>query len=397
MATTTPAAASLPLVPTDEELSIREAVRGICAAFGKDYARRKYAAGEPPAEAWAALAEKGFVGANIPREWGGGGLGMSGLAVVGEEVAAAGIPTLMLVVSSAIGGSILQRHGTEEQNERWLRGIAAGTTKFAFAITEPDAGTNTHNIRTEVRRDGDRYLLTGQKVFISAVEEADHVLVIARLRGPDGTLGMPVLAVMDVDAPGFSREVIPMPYIGPDKQWTLFFEDVELQPDQLIGGESGGLGAVFDGLNPERIIAAAVSVGAGRRALEKACDYAREREVWGVPIGTHQALSHPLAKAKIELELAKVMMQKAAALFDAGGVGGVVVGEASNMAKYAAAEAAVHCVDQAIQVHGGNGLTLEYGVSDMWWGARLARIAPVSAEMILNYVAQHSLGLPRSY
>jgi alkylation response protein AidB-like acyl-CoA dehydrogenase len=205
---------------------------------------------------------------------------------------------------------------------------------------------------------------------------------------------MPVLAVMDVDAPGFTREVIPMPYIGPDKQWTLFFEDVELAPEQLIGGESGGLGAVFDGLNPERIIAAAISAGAGRRALEKACEYAREREVWGVPIGSHQALAHPLAKAKIELELAKVMMQKAAALFDAGAPG---AGEASNMAKYAAAEAAIHCVDQAIQTHGGNGVTLEYGISDMWWGVRLARIAPVSAEMILNYVAQHSLGLPRSY
>jgi hypothetical protein len=394
MATTHPDVAALPLVPTDEETSIREAVRGICAGFGKRYAREKYEAGEPPAEAWTALAEKGFVGANIPREWGGGGLGMTGLTIVGEEVAAAGIPTLMLVVSSAIGGSILARHGTEEQNERWLRGIAAGTTKFAFAITEPDAGTNTHNIRTEIKRSGDRYLLNGQKVFISAVEEASQVLVIARLRGDDGQLGMPVLAVMDVDAPGFSREVIPMPYIGPDRQWTLFFEDVELAPEQLIGGETGGLGAVFDGLNPERIIAASISVGAARRALEKACDYAREREVWGVPIGSHQALAHPLAKAKIEVELARLMMQKAAALFDAGAPG---AGEASNMAKYAAAEAAIHCVDQAIQTHGGNGVTLEYGISDMWWGVRLARIAPVSAEMILNYVAQHSLGLPRSY
>jgi alkylation response protein AidB-like acyl-CoA dehydrogenase len=392
--TTTPTVAALPLVPTDEETSIRESVRGICVGLGKGYARKKYNAGEPPSEAWEALAEKGFVGANIPREWGGGGLGMSGLAIVGEEVAAAGVPTLMLVVSSAIGGSILARHGTEEQNDRWLRGIAAGTTKFAFAITEPDAGTNSHNLRTEIRRDGDRYLLNGQKVFISAVEDADAVLVIARLRGSDGTLGMPVLAVVDVDAPGLTRDVIPMPYIGPDKQWQLFFEDVSLEPDRLIGGEAGGLGAVFDGLNPERIIAAAISVGAGRRALEKGCEYAREREVWGVPIGSHQALAHPLAKAKIELELSRLMMQKAAALFDAGAPG---AGEASNMAKYAAAEAAIHCVDQAIQTHGGNGVTLEYGISDMWWGVRLARIAPVSAEMILNYVAQHSLGLPRSY
>ncbi|MGZ4331139.1 MAG: acyl-CoA dehydrogenase family protein [Solirubrobacteraceae bacterium] len=390
----TAAIASLPLVPTAEEVSIRESVRGICAAFGNGYAREKYARGEPPTEAWNALAEKGFVGANIPQEWGGGGLGMRGLAVVGEEIAAAGIPTLMLVVSSAIAGSILARHGTGEQNERWLRGIAAGTTKLAFAITEPDAGTNSHNLRTEVRRDGDRYLLTGQKVFISAVEDADAVLVIARFRDAGGMLGLPCLCIVDVDAPGFTRDAIPMPYIGPDKQWQLYFENVALEPERLIGGETGGLAAVFDGLNPERIIAAAIGVGSGRRALEKACAYAREREVWGVPIGTHQGIAHPLAKAKIELELARLMTEKAAALFDAGAPG---AGETSNMAKYAAAEAAIHCVDQAIQTHGGNGVTLEYGVSDMWWPVRVMRVAPVSAEMILNYVAQHSLGLPRSY
>jgi len=390
----TAAIASLPLVPTVEEVSIRESVRGICAAFGNGYARERYARGEPPTEAWNALAEKGFVGANIPQEWGGGGLGMRGLAVVGEEVAVAGVPTLMLVVSSAIAGSILARHGSDEQNERWLRGIAAGTTKLAFAITEPDAGSNSHNLRTEVRRDGDRYLLTGQKVFISAVEDADAVLVIARFRDSGGTLGLPCLCIVDVDAPGFTRDSIPMPYIGPDKQWQLYFEDVTLEPERLIGGEAGGLAAVFDGLNPERIIAAAIAVGSGRRALEKACTYAREREVWGVPIGTHQGIAHPLAKAKIELELAHLMTEKAAALFDAGAPG---AGEASNMAKYAAAEAAIHCVDQAIQTHGGNGLTLEYGVSDMWWPVRVMRVAPVSVEMILNYVAQHSLGLPRSY
>jgi alkylation response protein AidB-like acyl-CoA dehydrogenase len=392
--TTADAIAALPLIPSEEELAIRASVRGICEGLGKRYAREIYEAGEPPTEAWRALAEKGFVGINIPRVWGGGGLGMSGLAIVGEEVAAAGVPTLMLVVSSAIGGSILARHGTEQQNERWLRGIAAGTTKFAFAITEPDAGTNTHNLRTEIKRDGDRYLLNGQKVFISAVEEATEVLVIARMRGSDGQLGMPVLAVMDVDAPGFSREVIPMPYLGADKQWTLFFEDVVLEPDRLIGGESGGLGAVFDGLNPERIIAAAISVGAGRRALEKACAYAREREVWGVPIGTHQALAHPLAKAKIELELARLMIQKACVLYDAGDPG---AGEAANMAKFAAAEAGVKCLDRAIQCHGGNGIAVEYGLTDLWWVVRLTQIAPVSREMVLNFVAEHSLRLPRSY
>jgi alkylation response protein AidB-like acyl-CoA dehydrogenase len=220
------------------------------------------------------------------------------------------------------------------------------------------------------------------------------VLVVARSRQPDGALGLPSLAIVDVDAPGFTREAIPMPYVGPDRQWQLFFDDVEVEEDRLIGGEGRGLGPVFDGLNPERIMGAAIACGAGRRALRRASEYANERNVWGVPIGAHQGIAHPLAEAKIELELARLMMQKAAALYDAGAPG---AGEASNMAKYAAAEAAIECVDRAIQAHGGNGFALEYGLSDMWWGVRLARTAPVSREMVLNYVAEHSLGLPKSY
>jgi alkylation response protein AidB-like acyl-CoA dehydrogenase len=293
-----------------------------------------------------------------------------------------------------MAGSILARHGTDDQNDRWLRGIAAGTTKLAFAITEPDAGTNSHNIRTEIRRDGDGYRLTGQKTYISAVEEADAILVVARFRREDGELGKPCLCIVDVDAEGMSRDAIAMPYLGADKQWQVFFEDIRLDEDRLVGGEEGGLGPVFDGLNPERVIIAALAVGTGRLALEKAVAYANERQVWNAPIGAHQAVAHPLAKAKVELELAKLMTQKAAVLFDAGSPS---AGEAANMAKYSAAEAAVHCVDAAIQTHGGNGLALEYGVSDLWWSARLMKIAPVSAEMILNHIAQHSLGLPRSY
>jgi alkylation response protein AidB-like acyl-CoA dehydrogenase len=394
MNATAPPTPSLPLVHSDEELHIRESVRGICSSFGARYARERHDAGEPPTELWDALAEKGFVGANISAEWGGGGLGMTGLQIVAEEMAAAGNGSLMLVVSSAIAGSILSRHGSDDQKERWLRGIAAGTTKLVFAITEPDAGTNSHNLLTELRRDGDGYRLRGQKTFISGVEDADAVLVVARFRRDDGELGAPCLCIVDIDAPGFTRDPIPMPYLGPEQQWTLFFEDVALDADRLVGGEEGGLAPVFDGLNPERIVIAALANGTARQALARASAYAREREVWGVPIGSHQAVAHPLAKAKIELELARLMTQKAAALFDAGSPG---AGEASNMAKYAAAEASIHCVDAAIQAHGGNGIALEYGLSDMWWFARLTRIAPVSAEMILNYVAQHSLGLPKSY
>jgi alkylation response protein AidB-like acyl-CoA dehydrogenase len=386
--------AVLPLVPTEEERQIRAAVRGICNDFPDDYSRTKHAAGEPPTELWDALAEKGYLGINLPEEWGGGGLGIAGLAAVGEEIYSAGKSLILIIVSPAIVGNILARHGSDAQNERWLRGIAAGTTKVAFAITEPDAGTNSHNLATSLDRRGDRFVLNGQKTYISGVEHADAVLVVARSRLPDGSLGLPALAIVDVDAPGFTRDPIPMPYLGPDRQWALFFDGVELEEERLIGGEGGGLGPVFDGLNPERIMGAAIGCGTGLRALAKASAYANERRVWSAPIGTHQGIAHPLAEAKVELELARLMTQKAAALYDAGAPG---AGEASNMAKYAAAEAAIHCVDRAIQTHGGNGFALEYGLSDMWWGARLIRTAPVSREMILNYVAEHSLGLPKSY
>jgi alkylation response protein AidB-like acyl-CoA dehydrogenase len=392
-ATSDAAAPALPIVPSDEEQMLRDTVRQICAGFGPDYTRRMVAEDEPPRELWDALASRGFLGVNLPEEYGGGGLGMSALAAVGEEISASGCSLLLIVVSPAIVGSILVRHGNEEQKDRWLRGIAAGTTKIAFAITEPGAGSNSHNLKTSARRANGSYVLRGEKTYISGVEDSDAILVVTRARDDDGNLGLPLLFIVDSDAPGLERQHIPTALRAPDKQWTLFFDDVEVSADRLVGAETGGLKAAFDGLNPERIMGAAVACGAGRRALAMAADYARERVVWQTPIGAHQGISHPLAQAKIELELARLMMQKAAALYDAG----APAGEASNMAKYAAAEASIRCVDQAIQTHGGNGFALEYGLTDMYWGVRLVRTAPVSREMILNYVAEHSLGLPRSY
>lgn len=392
---TTTATPSLELIPTDEETAIREAVAAICRRRGDRYARDCYERDEPPREVWRDLAEGGYVGIGAAPEWGGGGLGMAGLSVVVEESAANGVAGLMLVLSCSMAGTILERHGSQEQRERWLRGIIDGTVKLAFAITEPDAGSNSHNLRTRLVAQGDgSYLLRGQKTYISGVEDAEAVLIVARVQGADGTVGPPSLCIVDTDAPGFTREVIPMPYLGPEKQWTLYFDDVRVGADRLVGGEHSGLKVVFDALNPERITIAAMLCGTARLALQKAVAYANEREVWSTPIGAHQAVAHPLAKAKIELELARLMTQKAAVLFDAGAP---EAGEASNMAKYAAAEAATHAVDVAIQTHGGNGLSIEYGVSDLWWLTRLMRIAPVSEQMILNHVAHHSLGLPKSY
>jgi alkylation response protein AidB-like acyl-CoA dehydrogenase len=220
------------------------------------------------------------------------------------------------------------------------------------------------------------------------------MLVVTR-SGLDDRTGRARLSlfIVETDAPGLERQPMQVEVVLPEKQFVLFFDDVELSADHLVGAEGDGLRIVFQGLNPERILGAALLNGIGRYALERAAAYANERSVWGVPIGAHQGLAHPLAEAKIDVELARLMTSKAAWLFDNGGD----AGEASNMAKYAAAEAALAALDQAIQTHGGNGMATEFGLATLWGLARLLRIAPVSREMILNFVSQHSLGLPRSY
>jgi alkylation response protein AidB-like acyl-CoA dehydrogenase len=287
-----------------------------------------------------------------------------------------------------------------EQKQRWLPGIADGTSTMAFAITEPDAGTNTHKITTTARKDGDGWVLNGRKIWISGVDEADNVLVVARAedaRSKSGGPGKlkPNLFVVPTDAEGFEYNAIPMEIISPENQYQVFIDDVRLPADALVGDEDGGLVQLFAGLNPERIMAAAFSNGLARYALEKATAYAKEREVFGQPIGAHQAIAHPLAQSHIEIELARLMNQKAAALLDAGDE--MAAGEAANMAKYAAAEAACDVVDRAVQTHGGNGASQEYGMAGLLVATRVGRIAPVSREMILNFVSMHSLELPKSY
>ncbi len=236
--------------------------------------------------------------------------------------------------------------------------------------------------------------LRGTKHYISGADIADAAIVVART-GTDAATGRGRLSLflVPMDSPGIERTLIPVDVLTPERQFTVFFDDVVLGEDSLIGTEGDGLRQVFHGLNPERILSAAVCCGLGRYALESASAYATTREVWGVPIGSHQGIAHPLAEAAIGLELAITMTRQAAARFDAG----LDAAVAANCAKFAAAEAVARCVDQAIQVHGGNGLAQEYGLSDVWGLARLYRIAPVSQEMVLNFVAQRVLGLPRSY
>ncbi len=378
---------------SQEHGMLREAVRRIAGRFGHAYYVSEARRGGKAPELWDALAREGFLGVCLPEQYGGGGLGIAGLAIVCEEVSAQGSAPFLLVVSPGICGSILARFGTGEQKERWLPSIATGELKMAFAITEPDAGSNSHNLGTTATRHGDSWRIRGQKYFISGVDEAQAVLVVAKTGADERGRGRLSLFVVDTDAPGLEKTLIPVEMVSTDKQFTLFFDGVEVDGDRLVGVEGEGLRQVFAGLNPERIAGAAVANGLARYALEKASAYARQRQVWSVPIGAHQGLSHPLAKAKIEVELARLMTAKAAWLFDTG----QDAGEAANMAKYAAAEAALAALDQAIQTHGGNGLATEFGLADAWGLVRLLRIAPVSREMILNFVAERSLGLPRSY
>ena len=378
-----------------ERQALRKSVAALAANYGPDYYLEKARAGGHTDELWREAGQLGFIGVNLPEELGGGGAGMYELALVMEELSAGGCPLLMMVVSPAINGTIIAKFGTDEQKKRWVPGIADGSITMAFAITEPDAGSNSHRITTTARRDGSDWILSGQKVWISGLDQAQAVLVVSRTEEKKTGNLRPALFIVPTDTPGFTFTKIPMELTMPESQFQVFIDEVRLPADALVGAEDAAIAQLFAGLNPERIMGAASAVGMGRLALEKACDYVKTRQVWKTPIGAHQGIAHPLAQNHIELALARLMMQKAASLYDAGDDMGAA--EAANMAKYAAGEASTRAVDQAVQSMGGNGLSQEYGVAAMLVGSRLARIAPVSREMILNFIAQTSLGLPRSY
>ena len=375
-----------------EHRALRAAVAEIAQDFGPRYYAERAAERRPCTELWKTLGDAGFIGVNIPEAYGGGGGGLTELVLVCEELAAAGTPLLLLVVSAAISAEVITEFGTEEQRQTWLPGLASGTAKMVFAITEPDAGSNTHRLSTTAVRDGEDWVLNGSKSYISGVDEAEALLVVART-GQDERGAQLSLFIVPADAAGLDKRLLPVDLLLPERQFTLHFDQVRVGPGALVGEEGAGFRQVFHGLNPERITGAALAVGVARYALGAAARYANQRTVWSEPIGAHQGVSHPLAKAKIETELAALMTRQAAWQHDRG----LPAGESSNMAKYAAGEAAIAAVDAAIQTHGGNGLSAEYGLMPYWGLARLTRIAPINREMILNFVAQHSLGLPRSY
>jgi alkylation response protein AidB-like acyl-CoA dehydrogenase len=382
------------LAMSDEEKAIRNAVAGIAGSFGPGYYQQQVDDGGNCEQLWNALGDKGYLGVHLPERYGGGGLGLRELAMVVQETAVAGCPMQSMLFSPGVVGTILDRSANDEQKERWLPGVASGRTRLSFAITEPDAGSNAHRISTTATRHGDHYVINGQKVFITGMESAGWLMVVART-GVDEVSGRARLSVfmVETDAPGVSWTPIRTVMNQPDKSHQVFFDNVEVHADNLVGLEGKGLRVAFTGLNTERILTSSLCTGIGQYALNKATTYVNERRVWGQPIGAHQAVAHPLAAAHIHLQAAQLVTDRACELYDTG----AEVGELANMAKYLGAGAGLEAVDAAVAVHGGNGVTFEYQLATYFWVVRMLNMGPVSKEMILNFVAEHSLGLPRSY
>jgi len=378
----------------DHHPMLRDSVAKLVGSFGRSYFQDVVKRNVKPVELWNAMGEAGFLGVHISEEYGGGGSGLADYNVIVEEAAAQGCPMLSLVIGS-ICAPIIQAHCSEDLKKEWLPGLASGKKRMSFAITEPNAGTNTHKVTTTARKNGDGWLLNGTKYWTSGVDEADAIMVVCRsdLVDAQGRHQLS-LFIIPANAPGITRTPIETALHVPETSFTMFFDNVELGPECLVGQEGQGLRHVFAGLNPERVCAAAINNGISRFAIEKGAQQAKDRSVWSVPIGAHQGIAHPLAKAYIAVQQARLMTARAAALSDAGSPD---AGEIANMAKFAAADASLEALDQAIQIHGGNGLAIEYGLADLWFIARLHKTAPVSREMILNFVSTHSLGLPKSY
>jgi acyl-CoA dehydrogenase len=350
-----------------------------------------------PRELYQQVADDGFVGTMVPEEFGGAGQGMVEMHLFLEGLSNNGIPLLNLVVGAAMSLGFIAKFGTPAQKARYLPDACKGRTRFCFAITEPDAGTNTILTKTVAKRRGNRFALSGQKTFITDADGSDFALVVARTtphtevkRKTEGF----TLFVVDLKAKGVAKQYIPVSIPAPETQWQIFFDEVDLGPEDVVGEIDGGFGILFKSLNPERILVGSICCGLGRYALNRAVAYTRERKVFNdVPIGAYQGLQHPLASARTDVEMASLMTLKAAWTFDQGRE----AGEFANMAKLAAADAGIKAVDTAIQCHGGNGFTKEYGIFDLYPMVRLLKTAPLNREMILNYIGEHVMGLPRSY
>jgi acyl-CoA dehydrogenase len=361
-------------------------------AYWLDHARRHAF----PHDMFRQIADDGFLGLMVPEDYGGAGLGMTEMALFMEGMADHGIPLLSMVVGPCMSLSHLARHGTEFHKKELLPAACRGDIQFCFAITEPDAGSNSILTKTMAKRSGNRFSLSGEKTFITGADVSDYCLVVARTTPHDQvakkTDGFSLFAV-DLKKQGIELQKVRTSIPLPEQQWTVYLDNVDLGPDDVVGEIDEGFSILFDTLNPERISVAAVCCGVGRYALNRAVAYASDRKVFGQPIGAHQGLQHPMAKAWSNIEVASLMSLRAAWEFD----NGLPAGASSNMAKYVAAEAGIEAVDIAIQAHGGSGFTEDTGIYELYPFVRLLRTAPVNRELCLSYIGERVMGLPRSY
>jgi acyl-CoA dehydrogenase len=376
--------------------TIREVVDGIARKYDREFWLRCSKEERFPDELWDAMATQGILGLGVPEEYGGSGGGILEEVAAMEAMSSHGIPIALYLLTAFAREAIL-RHGSDEQKARFVAPTVTGDERICFAITEPNAGTNSFKIETTATRtDSGSYRLNGSKIFISAADASHRMLVVARTtrasQVEDRRRGMS-LFVVDLPSKGLELQAQDIGLVMPDRQFTVFFDDVEVPAENLIGEEGEGFRYLFSALNPERVLVSAWAIGLGDFALAKAVAYAKERAPFGVPIGSYQALQHPLARSQVSLDAARLMMFTAAKIFDDGGDAGYY----ANAAKLLASEAATNTCDAAIQTFGGYAFTAEYDVATIWPVARLLRIAPVNNEMILNYIGEHVLKLPKSY
>ncbi|UEM19198.1 acyl-CoA/acyl-ACP dehydrogenase [Skermanella mucosa] len=393
--TTTPGTISMELGEDYPEL--RDSVRRVCQRFPGEYWRKLDDASGYPTEFVDELTRAGFLAALIPEEYGGSGLPIRAAAVILETINASGCTASPAHAQMYIMGTLL-RHGSPEQKRRYLPGIADGSLRLqAFGVTEPTSGSDTTKLKTRAERQGDHYVVNGQKVWTSRALHSDLMLLLARTTPLDKvakkTDGLSVFLVDLRDAVGNGMEIRPIDALINHNTTEVFIDGLKVPAENLIGEEGKGFRYILDGMNAERILVATEALGDGRWLLDKAVDYARTREVFGGPIGRNQGIQFPLARCYAEIEAADMMARRAAALFEAG----APCGSEANIAKMLASEAAWHTAEVALQTHGGFGFAREYDIERKWRETRLYQVAPISTNLILAYVGQHVLGLPRSY
>ena len=383
---------------SDEQEAIRDAVQKICARFDDEYWRETDATGVFPEAFVQAMAEGGWLGIAMPESVGGAGLGLTEASIVMQAVAqsGAGFSGASAIHLNIFGPMPIVKFGTDEQKAKFLPRIIEGEDKMCFAVTEPNSGLDTSSLETRAERTNEGYRINGRKIWTTSAQRANKILIIARTT-PKEEARKPTegLSLFYADFDRASIDAKPIPKMGRRAVEcnTLFIDDLHVPADALIGEEGQGFKYLLQGLNPERVLFAVEAIGLGRIAIAKAAQYAKERVVFGRPIGQNQGVQHPLAKCWAELEAANLMAYKAAALYDAG----KECGAEANASKYLGAEAGFTACEASVLAHGGMGYAREYDVERYFREAMIARIAPVSREMILNYIAERVLGLPKSY